>query len=220
MKQSQEGHASSCPVNGVELANSLTHGIGTLAGITGLIMLLVKATRLKSSWTFAGFLVYGISLILLFLASTLYHAIPFSRLKPVFRIIDHGSIYILIAGTYTPFALVSLRGPWGWSIFGTIWALALAGVLFNSFSLGRFPKIGTTTYILMGWLSLIVVPKLFFSLGLAGLIMLIIGGLVYTLGVVFYAWEDLPYNHAIWHLFVLGGATCHFLTVYFYVSPK
>ncbi len=219
MKHNREGRVAPLSIKRVELANSATHGLGTVGSIVGLTMLLLKATRLKNGWMFAGFLVYGISLILLFLSSTLYHAMPFPRLKSLFRLVDHGSIYILIAGTYTPFTLVSLRGPWGWSIFGTIWGLALAGVLFDSFSKGHFRKIGTATYILMGWLSLILLPKLFFSLGLAGLITLLIGGLLYTLGVVFYAWKDLTYNHVIWHLFVLAGGACHFLTVYLFVTP-
>ena len=202
-----------------EIANSITHGLGTLASISGLVALLLRAVRLKSSWMLAGFLVYGISLVLLFLASTLYHALPYPKVKSVFRIIDHSSIYILIAGTYTPFTLVSLRGSWGWSLFGAIWGLALVGIIFNSFFLGRFPRLESTTYVLMGWLSVIVIRELFFSVGLNGILLLILGGLIYTLGIIFYKYDKFPYNHAIWHLFVLGGGACHFLVVYFFVSP-
>jgi len=202
-----------------EIANSVTHGLGTLASISGLVALLLRAVQFSNSWMLAGFLVYGISLILLFLASTLYHALPYPKVKSVFRIIDHSSIYILIAGTYTPFTLVSLRGSWGWSLFGAIWGLALVGIIFNSFFLGRFPRLESATYVLMGWLSVIVIRELFFSIGLNGILLLILGGLIYTMGIIFYKYDKFPYNHAIWHLFVLGGGACHFLVVYFFISP-
>jgi len=202
-----------------EIANSLTHGLGVLAAISGLVALLLRAVRLNDPRTLAGFLIYGISLILLFLASTLYHAIPQPKVKSIFRIIDHGSIYILIAGTYTPFTLVSLYGSLGWSLFGAIWGLALGGILFNSLFLDRFPRLESVTYVLMGWLSVIVIRQLYFSIGLSGILLLILGGLVYTLGIIFYKYEEFPYNHAIWHLFVLGGGSCHFLVVYFFIYP-
>ena len=202
-----------------EIANSLTHGLGVLAAISGLVALLLRAVRLNDPRTLAGFLIYGISLILLFLASTLYHAIPQPKVKSIFRIIDHGSIYILIAGTYTPFTLVSLHGSLGWSLFGAIWGLALGGILFNSLFLDRFPRLESVTYVLMGWLSVIVIRQLYFSIGLSGILLLILGGLVYTLGIIFYKYEEFPYNHAIWHLFVLGGGSCHFLVVYFFSYP-
>ncbi len=203
-----------------EIASSITHGFGVLASIVGLIALLLKAVRLSNTWMITGFTIYSTSLILLFLASTLYHAFPYSRVKSVFRVVDHGSIYLLIAGTYTPFTLVSLRGNWGWALFGTVWGLAFGGIFFNSFSFGRFQKIGTTTYVLMGWLSAIVLHRLLSSVGLFGVILLIAGGLIYTLGIIFYKREGFPYNHAIWHLFVLSGGVCHFLVVYFFVAPK
>jgi hemolysin III len=203
-----------------EIASSLTHGLGVLASISGLVALLLRAVRLDNPWMVAGFTVYGSSLILLFLASTLYHAIPYRKVKSFFRVVDHGSIYILIAGTYTPFTLISLRGNWGWPLFGVIWGLALGGILFNSFSFGRFPHTGTATYVLMGWLSVIVLGGLFTSIGLVGVSLLISGGLVYTLGVIFYKWEGLPYNHSVWHLFVVGGGVCHFLVIYLFVTPR
>lgn len=202
-----------------ELASSFTHGLGVLASIAGLVALLLRAVRLSSPWMIAGFTVYGNSLILLFLASTLYHALPYPRVKSVFRVVDHNSIYILIAGTYTPFTLVSLRGNWGWSLFGTVWGLAFGGILINSFSFGRFQKIGTATYVLLGWLSVIVLGQLLASIGLFGVVLLILGGLFYTLGIIFYRRESVPYNHAIWHLFVLTGGAVHFLVVYFFVTP-
>jgi len=203
---------------GEEIANSVTHGLGALASIAGLVLLLLRAARGDNVWMWTSFIIYGTSLILLHLASTLYHALPYPRAKIVFRVIDHGSIYILIAGTYTPFTLVSLHGSWGWGLFATVWALALAGVVYKSFFLSRFPKMGATTYILMGWLSVVAIPKLFASIGLDGLIWVATGGLVYMLGLIFFGWKKLPYNHAIWHLFVLGGGVCHYVAVYFFVS--
>ncbi len=203
-----------------EIANSITHGIGALASIAGLIMLLLRAVRLNEVWTLVAFTIYGTSLALLFLASTLYHSFFHTGIKSVLRVLDHSSIYLLIAGTYTPFTLVSLRGSWGWALFGAIWGLALGGILFKSFYPQRFPSTETVTYVLMGWLSLVALPKLLASLGLGGLLLLIVGGIIYTLGVIFYAWKDLPYSHAIWHLFVLGGATCHYMVVYFFVAPN
>lgn len=203
-----------------EIASYIVHGFGTLASIAGLTMLLVRAVRLGSSWMITSFGIYGASLILLFLASTLYHGVPHPKVKSVLRVADHGSIYILIAGTYTPFTLVSLRGYWGWSLFGTVWGLALGGILIGSFSFRGLPRTETATYVLMGWLSAIVIHRLLSSIGLIGVILLILGGLIYTLGIIFYKRKGFPYNHAIWHLFVLGGAVCHFLSVYFYVTPK
>lgn len=203
-----------------ELVNTITHSIGIPASIAGLIMLLLRAGRLRDPWMFLGFSLYGASSILLFISSTLYHAITAGKVKSFFRFIDHGSIYLLIAGTYTPFALISLSGSWGWSLFGTIWGLALTGILFSSFAGGRFPKFATGTYVLMGWFSLIALPGLLNNMSLAGVVLLIIGGLVYSAGIIFYAWKALPYNHAIWHLFVLGGGVCHYFTVYYFVVPK
>lgn len=166
-----------------------------------------------------SFSLYGATAILLFISSTLYHAVQDGKVKYFFRYIDHSSIYLLIAGTYTPFAIVSLSGSWGWALFGTIWGLALSGILFNSLFAGRFPKFGTATYVLMGWLSLIALPGLINHMSLMGVILLILGGFVYTVGIFFYAWNKLPYNHAIWHLFVLGGGVFHYFTVYYFVVP-
>ncbi len=202
-----------------ELVNTLTHATGVLASIAGLIMLLLRAGRTGNVWMFLGFSLYGASSILLFISSTLYHAIRVGTAKTFFRYIDHGSIYLLIAGTYTPFALISLSGSWGWSLFGTIWGLALSGILFSSFLGNRFPKFATGTYVLMGWLSLIALPGLISNMSLMGISLLIIGGAVYTAGIAFYAWKALPYNHAIWHLFVLAGGVCHYFTVYYFVVP-
>ncbi|MBS3736895.1 MAG: hemolysin III family protein [Candidatus Bipolaricaulota bacterium] len=202
-----------------EIANSILHGFGILASVAGLVILLLRAIRWNNSWMLISFGIYGGSLILLFLSSTLYHGLPYQKFKKFFRVLDHSSIYILVAGTYTPFTLVSLRNGWGWALFGTIWGLAFGGILFHCISHGRFSNVGTVTYILMGWLSLIVLHQLLSSIGLVGVILLIVGGLIYSLGVIFYKREGLTYNHAIWHLFVLGGGICHFSVVYFFVAP-
>lgn len=202
-----------------EWINSITHGLGIFASIAGLIMLLLRAARTENIWMFVGFSLYGASSIVLFISSTLYHALQDGKVKSFFRYIDHGSIYLLIAGTYTPFALISLSGSLGWSLFGTIWSLALFGILFDVLTSERFPKFGVATYVLMGWLSLIALPGLLNQLGIVGLSLLISGGFVYTLGIVFYTWKELSYNHAIWHLFVLGGGAFHYFTVYFFVVP-
>lgn len=203
-----------------ELANSILHGFGLLASIAGLVILLLRAVRWNNTWVLISFAIYGGSLILLFLSSTLYHGLPYQKFREFLRVLDHSSIYILIAGTYTPFTLVSLRDGWGWALFGTIWGLAIGGILFHGISLGRFSSVGTATYVIMGWLSLIVLHQLLSSIGLVGVILLIVGGLIYSLGLIFYKREGLLYNHAIWHLFVLGGGFCHFFVVYFFVTPK
>lgn len=203
-----------------EIANSITHGMGVLASIIGLILLIIKANQSNNRWMIASFSIYGSSMIILFLASTLYHALPHPRVKRVFQVIDHSSIYILIAGTYTPFTLVSLRGGWGWSLFGTVWGLAIVGIILDVFYHGSSSKLETISYVLMGWLSIIAIHRLFAVIGLNGILLLIGGGAVYTLGVIFYRSKKIPFNHAIWHLFVLGGGICHFLVVFFFVVPS
>lgn len=199
-----------------EAVNSTIHGIGVLVSIAGLVMLLLHATN---RWMLVSFLVYGITLILLFLASTLYHAFSYSKAEWLLRAMDHNSIYLLIAGTYTPLSLISLRGPWGWSLFGTIWGLAFIGITVSTFFGEQHPEIETFTYAAMGWLSLIALRKIIAKIGWIGFAFLAAGGLIYTLGIIFYEQEDWNYNHAIWHLFVLMGAACHYFTIYFYVVP-
>lgn len=198
----------------------MTHELGVLASIAGLIMLLLRAAGPGNIWMLTGFTIYGISLIFLYLSSTLYHTVSDPSLKSVFRIIDHVAIYVFIAGTYAPFTLVSLRGSWGWALFGTIWTLAFVGILFNIFSSQYLTKLETTIYILMGWLSLVALPKLVATISLGGTLLLILGGFIYTLGTASYVRKSLPYNHAIWHLFVLGGTACHYFAVYFFVAPN
>ncbi len=204
---------------GEEIANSVTHGIGTGLSIAGLTLLVVLAAIYGDVWRVVSFSIYGSSLVLLYLASTLYHSIQHPKVKQVLRIFDHSAIYLLIAGTYTPFTLVSMRGPWGWTMFGVVWGLALLGIAFKTVFIGRYEKLATVAYVLMGWLVVVAFKEMLVAIPPGGVAWLMAGGVVYTLGVLFYAWQKLPYNHAIWHLFVLGGSTCHFFAILFHVLP-
>jgi hemolysin III len=203
---------------GEEIANSITHGIGALLSVAALVVMLVTAALHHSTWHVVACAVYGVSLILLYTCSTLYHAIRAPRAKYVFKILDHAAIYVLIAGTYTPFTLVSLRGAWGWSLFGVVWTLAAAGIAFKCFFVDRMVTLSTTVYILMGWCAVVAVKPLFDALSWNGFAWLLAGGLSYTIGVIFFAMRR-RYAHAIWHLFVIGGSLCHFYAVYRYVLP-
>jgi hemolysin III len=203
-----------------EIFNSVTHGIGVLISITGLVLLIVFSRIHGDLSLVISCTVFGIALVLLYTASTLYHSSQKSNVKHVFKILDHSCIYILIAGTYTPFLLVTLRGVIGWSMFALIWSLAVTGVLFKVFFIHRFKIISTIAYILMGWIIILAIKPLFQALPDGGLAWLICGGLAYTLGTIFFAWEKLPFNHTIWHLFVLTGSVCHFFAVMFYVIPQ
>lgn len=204
---------------GEELANSITHGIGTALGVAALSILVTLAGRLGDAWRVVSFSVYGTTLILLYLASTFYHAFPPSRAKQVLRKLDHAAIFLLIAGTYTPFTLVSLRGPWGWSLFGVVWGLALAGIALQVAGRGRLRALALGVYIAMGWLVMVAIEPLTASVSPAGLRWLVIGGCCYTFGVAFYVWRRLRFNHAIWHLCVLAGSICHFFAILFHVLP-
>ena len=196
-----------------EVANSVTHGLGALMSIAGLVVLVVMAVRAGDTWQVVSFSIYGGTLIAMYLASTLYHAIPSIKVKRVLKVIDHSAIYLLIAGTYTVFTLGPLRGPWGWSIFGVVWGLALAGIVFKIFFTGRFKALSITVYLLMGWICVVAIPPLVKALPASGLAWLVAGGLAYSLGVIFYGVKRIPFNHAIWHLFVLAGSVFHYLAV-------
>jgi len=163
--------------------------------------------------------VYGTTLVLLYTASTLYHSFRSPRLKHIFKIIDHCSIYLLIAGTYTPFTLVMMRGGWGWSLFGIVWMLAFLGTLFKIFFVNRFKIASTVVYVMMGWLVIIAIKPVLTIIPLGCFLWLLAGGLCYTVGVLFFAWDRIPFNHAIWHVFVVAGSICHFVAVLFYVLP-
>lgn len=202
-----------------EIANSISHGIGFIFGIVGLVLLLSQAIDSQANaLAITSYSLYGGSMILLFLASTLYHAIPHPRAKFWLKKLDHCAIYLLIAGTYTPFLLVGLKSPLAHGLMVVIWCLALVGVLFKLAFVHRFEALSVVTYLLMGWLSLIVIYQLAVTLSPGGVWLLAAGGIVYSLGVIFYVSKRIPYNHAIWHGFVLGGSICHFLAIYLYVA--
>ena len=204
---------------GEEIANSVTHGVGLAASIAGLIVLVVSAARSGDPWLITSRAVYATTLVLLYAASTLYHALATTRARNVMQRLDHSAIYLLIAGTYTPFALVSLRGTWGWVLLVPIWVVAVLGVTLKSVFGPRWPVISTVLYLVMGWTAILAIKPLLTHVAPAGLIWLAAGGLAYTGGVVFYAWEKLRYSHALWHLFVLAGSACHFVAILRYVVP-
>ena len=201
-----------------EIANAITHGIGTALAIAGLVVLVVMASLAGDPWRIVSFSIYGATLIIAYLTSTLYHGVPSPRAKAVLQICDHCSIYALIAGTYTPILLVS-RSAWSWVMFGVIWGLALIGIAIKASRSVRFRKISTLSYIGMGWLCVLAWGEIASILPLGGLVWLIVGGVVYTAGVLFYRLDNLPFNHAIWHGFVLGGSVCHFMTMALFLAP-
>ncbi|HQY05181.1 MAG TPA: hemolysin III family protein [Lacunisphaera sp.] len=202
-----------------ELANSLTHGLGAVLSVAGLVLLVVFAARHGDAWHVVSTAIFGTTLVLLYTASTLYHSLRGERLKQRLQKFDHAAIFLLIAGTYTPFVLVPLRGPWGWSLFGIVWGLAIVGVALKFWFAGRFKLVSTLIYIGMGWLVVIAIKPLMAALPAGGVKLLVAGGLCYTGGAVFYLWKRLPYHHAVWHLFVLGGSACHWAAVFCYVVP-
>lgn len=204
---------------GEEIANGITHGIGILLGVAGLVILVAFAALYGDAWHITACSIFGATLIMMYSASTLYHSIQNPRIKRALRVFDHVSIYFLIAGTYTPFALVNLREDWGWVLFGVIWGLAIIGSVFKLFFTGRFDLVSTAAYVLMGWAALFAIRPMIDNVEFGGMALIVAGGLAYTLGVVFYVWERLPYNHAIWHLFVLAGSIFHYFAVLFYVIP-
>ncbi|MBI3922382.1 MAG: hemolysin III family protein [Armatimonadetes bacterium] len=202
-----------------ELANSVTHGVGAVLSVAGLVVLVALACLKGTAWHIVGCSVYGGTLAAMYVVSTLYHSFRTPRLKHVFKTLDHCCIYLLIAGSFTPFALVNLRGGWGWSLFGVLWGFALVGVLFKIYFVGKFETVSTVLYLLMGWLVLIAAKPMLATIPAGGIGWLVAGGLAYSAGVIFYAWKKLPYNHAIWHLFVLAGSVCHYFAIYYSVLP-
>lgn len=195
------------------IANSITHGIGIGLSIAGLVILIVRAVRSGTGWHLAGNLVFGISLILLYVASTLYHCFARLSMKALFQRLDHSAIYFLIAGTYTPFLLTTLRNGWGWSMFGIIWGLALLGLILKLGFPSRFEKPSVWLYLAMGWAGVAVFWQGMSQMRMISIVFLLVGGAAYSLGVVFYRWRKLPFSHAIWHLFVLAGSIFHYFSV-------
>jgi hemolysin III len=201
-----------------ERFNSITHLVGTVLALIGASALVTSAAQHADARTITAVAVYGGMLVILYVSSTLYHSLV-GMAKRVFHVFDHCTIYLLIAGTYTPFMLVTLRGPWGWTLFALVWTLALAGVLKDALLHGRFRSISIVLYMLMGWLVVVAIGPLRRALPAAGIAWLLIGGIVYTVGMIFFALSKrVPYTHGVWHLFVLGGSVCHYVAVYRYVA--
>jgi len=202
-----------------EIAHAVSHGAGVILSIAGLSWMLYLSIGTADPWRIAASSVYGFSMIALFLSSTLYHALHRSPNKHIYKLLDHCAIYLLIAGTYTPFLLVALRSSTGWWLFGIIWSLATAGILTKLWFRHRYPRVSLAGYLFMGWLVVIAAPQVADAIGPNGMGWLIAGGASYTIGAVFYAADRVIFNHAIWHLFVLAGGICHFLAVVWYVLP-
>ena len=203
---------------GEEIAHSVTHGIGALLSVAGLVLLIVRAVGTGDPWRVVSFTIFGVTMVLLYTASTIYHALTPPRAKNVFKVLDHSFIYLLIAGSYTPFLLVSLRGGWGWTLFGVVWGVTIVGMVFKVWFAGRFRLVSTLLYIGLGWLCIIAVKPMMASVPGPGLAWLLAGGIAYTGGSVFYLWRGMRFHHAIWHVFVLLGTACHFVAVYEYLS--
>jgi hemolysin III len=200
---------------GEEIANAVSHGVGLMAALAATPMLIASASG-KGILSIAGASVFGATVVLLYLTSTLYHALPPNRAKHVLRIFDHSAIFLLIAGTYTPFTLGILRGPWGWTLFAIVWTVAIAGVVLKAIDGFRYPRLSTVLYIVLGWLAIVAIRPLWALMPAAGWLWLIAGGLAYTGGVAFFAAERVRYAHFVWHLFVLAGTICHYVAVLWY----
>jgi hemolysin III len=204
---------------GEEIANSVTHGVGVAFSLVALALLVGDAVLYGDAWALAGGIVFGVSLILLYTGSTLYHAIPFPRARRVFKILDHAAIYVLIAGSYTPFTLVTMRENGGWWMFAVVWTLAVVGIAMEAFWAYRPRWLSAVVYLFMGWLAVFMIGPMRASLAPSGLWLLIAGGLCYTVGTIFYVFKRVPYFHMVWHLWVLAGSACHFMAVLLFVVP-
>jgi len=201
------------------LANAITHGVGAVLAIAGAVYLIAASMR-GSTWLVVSCAVFSVTLVLVYLCSTLYHSLVRTRARHVFHVLDHSAIYLLIAGTYTPFTLISLRGPVGWVLFGAVWTLAVAGVIFKSLAVGRFEVASALVYLFQGWLVVFAAQPLVHAIGWHGLLWLGAGGVAYTLGIIFFAFDRLRYFHATWHLFVLAGSVAHYFAILYYVVPQ
>lgn len=203
-----------------ERANIISHAIGLILGIVALALLVKKATAFGNIWHIVSFSIFGVSLIVLYAASTLYHSAKQKALRSRLKIFDHAAIYVLIAGTYTPFTLITLKGTIGWAIFGISWGMALTGIILKLFFTGKYKSISTLTYVFMGWMIVFAIKPLIESFPLEGMIWLIAGGFSYTIGAFLYSMERIKFNHAIFHIFVLIGSFCHFISVFYYILPS
>lgn len=202
-----------------EVANAVTHGIGAVLSVAALVLLIVFASIKGNAWHVVSFTVYGFTMLLLYMNSTLVHSFKEGKVKDFFEFMDHSSIYLFIAGTYTPFLLTAIRGPLGWTLFGLVWGIALGGVIFKAFFVKKFLFMSTVFYLLMGWLIVLAWGALKVSVPAEGLNLLVAGGLMYTVGTIFYVWRGFRYHHAIWHLFVLAGSILHFFSILMYLLP-
>jgi hemolysin III len=211
-------HSLKSQTLGEEIANSITHSIGVGLSIAALVILVVLASRRGDAWRIASFSIYGASLILLYLSSTLYHSFVNPKIKKIFRIIDHSAIYLLIAGTYTPVTLTIMRGAWGWTLFGLAWTMAIGGIIITVLLLDKLKSLLVLSYVAMGLLVVIAIKPIIQMVPRGMIIWLFIGGAFYLLGIIFYLWKRLPYHHPIWHLFVLGGSISHFFGILFYLT--
>ncbi|MFQ3186253.1 MAG: hemolysin III [Marinomonas primoryensis] len=202
---------------GEEVANSISHGLGLVAAIVGTPFLVLSAIDYADMSFIVGVSIFSATMIVLYLASTVYHAMPRGKAKYVFQVIDHSAVYLLIAGTYTPFMLGVLKGVWGWSLLTAVWALALVGVSLKAFGKASHPAVSTTLYVILGWLILIAIKPLVALMETNGLLLLVLGGVLYTLGVVFFVMDSrLRYGHLVWHLFVVGGTVSHYFSIFYY----
>ncbi|WP_456278704.1 PAQR family membrane homeostasis protein TrhA [Bacillus sp. AK128] len=204
---------------GEEIANSITHGIGGLLSIAGLVVLIVFSSLYGTAWHVVSFTLFGTTMVLLYTASTLVHSFPPGKVKDFFEILDHSSIYFFIAGTYTPFLFIAVKGWLGWTLFGVVWGLAIGGTIFKSFFVKKYLHMSTLLYVLLGWMIVFAWKPLAENLPGNGLTLLVVGGVLYTLGAIFYVWRGFKYHHAIWHIFVIGGSAAHFFAVLFYLLP-
>ncbi|MBM7539942.1 PAQR family membrane homeostasis protein TrhA [Amphibacillus cookii] len=204
---------------GEEVANAITHGIGALLSITGLVLLIIYSSLEGSVWHIVSFTIFGVTMVFLYTSSTLLHSFPEGRAKSFFEILDHSSIYFFIAGSYTPFMLIVVRGTMGWTLFGVVWALAIGGTVFKVFFVRRFVLVSTILYVLMGWLIIISWPSLVMNFSATGVTLLVLGGIFYTFGAIFYVWRGFKFHHMVWHLFVLAGTITHFFAVLLHVLP-
>ncbi|MFS0787295.1 hemolysin III family protein [Shouchella sp. 1P09AA] len=202
-----------------EVANAVTHGIGTLLSIAALTLLIVYSSLYGTAWHVVTFTIYGVSMLLLYVSSTMVHSFPPGKAKDVFEILDHAAIYVFIAGTYTPIALILIEGALGWTMFGIVWGLAIGGTIFKIFFVKKFLFISTLIYLAMGWLAMIAIGPIFNALSTTGLWYLVIGGLFYSIGTIFYMWRGFRYHHAVWHLFVIAGSVFHFFLILHHVLP-
>jgi hemolysin III len=202
-----------------EIANAITHGLGVLLSVAALVVLIVFALVDGNVWHVVSFSIYGATMLMLYTCSTLLHSFPQGRVKDVFEIFDHASIYLFIAGTYTPVLFILVKGGLGWTLFGIIWGLALGGTVFKVFFIKRFLFLSTFGYIAMGWLAVFILNPILAEVPAQGAALLVTGGVLYTLGSVFFVWRKVPYHHAIWHVFVLAGSICHFFFVLLYILP-